>query len=92
MVQVRLCMRMKRQYHHLPQEQLFKLLFDTNGTISGTTALVVGLHTTRAIAMLSGDQILANDTITGTLVMGNPLSGNYTIGALKLYYVVKRIE
>ena len=56
---------------------------------SGSTAtatfasamLSAGTYTIKAKAELVGDTVPANDEITGTLIVQNPLSGNYTVGS-----------
>ncbi|MBL8006836.1 MAG: hypothetical protein JNJ56_04850 [Ignavibacteria bacterium] len=42
--------------------------------------LVAGVYTMKAKVSLAGDQNTSNDEIVGTLNVGNPLSGPYTVG------------
>jgi hypothetical protein len=62
-----------------------QVTFGLTGSLSGTTALAAGSYTSKAIALLAGDQIPGNDTVTSTFTVENPLSGTYTIGTAGNY-------
>ena len=50
-----------------------------------STSLSAGTYTIKAKSELAGDQIPANDEITGTVTAAAPLSGGYTVGAAGNY-------
>jgi trimeric autotransporter adhesin len=50
-------------------------------TFPNTSIATAGVYTIQAIALLTGDQLVTNDTITGTLNILPPLSGTYTVGS-----------
>ena len=46
-----------------------------------TTLTSAGTYAIKATAQLVGDQVPANDEITGTMTAETPLSGNYNVGS-----------
>ena len=50
-----------------------------------STSLSAGSYTIKARSELVGDQVSANDEISGTLIIEAPLSGAYTVGAAGNY-------
>jgi trimeric autotransporter adhesin len=53
----------------------------TTVTFPNTSIAATGTYTIQAIALLASDQLVTNDTITGTLLIQAPLSGTYTVGS-----------
>jgi len=52
----------------------------TTITFPNATVVAGGTYTIQAIALLVGDQVVTNDTLTGTLIVKTPLAGTYTVG------------
>ncbi|MBS1775238.1 MAG: T9SS type A sorting domain-containing protein [Bacteroidetes bacterium] len=52
----------------------------TTITFPSTSIAIAGNYTIKASAELSGDQMISNDTITGSLVVMAPLCGTYNVG------------
>jgi trimeric autotransporter adhesin len=53
----------------------------TTVTFPSTSIATAGTYTIQAIALLAGDAVVTNDTITGTLLIQAPLAGTYTVGS-----------
>ena len=58
----------------------------TTTTVSfASTSVPAGTYTIKAKAELAGDQVPANDEITGTFMAESPLNGAYTVGSAGNY-------
>ena len=68
-------------YNQHADDCLDRIRRDNYRSPSPSISLVAGTYTIKAKAELVGDQVPANDEITGTVVVEAPLNGTYTVGA-----------